>query len=421
MSWHTRVTQGNSENLGGNVVRTKKAVTANTLGVKRSALGEIGNKVVSRSNSTVTTKPGALTKDIVKPVQRSASVRSITTVKAPKEDFVKPLPKINVTNRVKRTFSNTSVASVVLTSHRAEAVEEAEPATAKTHDFEDVDKADESNPLLVANYAFEIYEYLLSLEDKFPIKENFLEGQQVAPRMRTVLVDWLVDVQLQYHLLQETLYLAVQILDRYLQAVPNVAKKYLQLVGVAAMYVASKYEEVYMPDISDFVFITDSAYTKQQLLAMEVQIVKALEFQFSRPISLTFLRRYSKVVEAHPMHHCFSKYFLELAMLEYSLCHVRPSLTAAAALYISLCLYELNDKKGPDHWDAKMVHYSSYTLTDIKPVAQTLAAVIEKASTSKFEAVRKKYSSSKMMKVSLRQELSSETLKSIAQGISPFK
>lgn len=139
-------------------------------------------------------------------------------------------------------------------------------------------------------------------------------------------------------------------------------KKYLQLVGVAAMYVACKYEEVYMPDISDFVFITDSAYTKQQLLAMEVKIVKALEFNFSRPISLTFLRRYSKVVDvstsfrlqnvmivsswaltncqsyfqANPIHHCFSKYFLELALMEYSLVHVKPSLIAAAALYISL-------------------------------------------------------------------------------------
>lgn len=420
MSWHTRIAQGNSENVGG--IQAKKTVTAGNLGLKRSALGEIGNKVVTRSTSSVAVKPGSYAngKDIVKPVQRSLSVKTNVTSNTTNA-FVKPLPKLNnVTSRVKRTFSNTSVQSVVLPSNRADNAVKGKD-TVKTDDkFEDVDKADEGNPLLVANYAFEIYEYLQSLEDKFPIRENFLESQQVTPRMRAVLVDWLVEVQIQYHLLQETLYLAIQILDRYLQAVPTVGKKYLQLVGVSAMYVASKYEEVYMPDISDFVFITDSAYTKQQLLQMECEIVRVLEFQFSRPISLTFLRRYSKVVEANPIHHCFSKYFLELALMEYSMCHVKPSLIAAAALYISLCIYELNHKKGPLHWDAKMVHYTSYTLDEVSAAAQKLAVAIEKAATSKFEAVKKKYASSKMMKVSIRPELDSETMKLIAQGQNPF-
>lgn len=412
---------GQTENLNG--LRGKNAVPTTTLGVKRSALGEIGNKVVARSNSTATTKPGTLVnqRELIKPVQRSNSTRSLVPVKPP-TCFVRPLPKPNVTSRVKRTDSNTSVASVVLPVPAPRSVPSVQEtaAVAQTVEIEDVDKADESNSLLVANYVFEIYEYLYSLEEKFPIKRNYLEGQQISPRMRATLVDWLVDVQLQYHLLQETLYLAVQILDRYLQAVPTVSKKYLQLAGVAAMYVACKYEEVYMPDISDFVYITDSAYTKQQLLAMEVQIVKTLEFEFSRPISLTFLRRFSKVVEAHPIHHCFSKYFLELAMMEYSLCHVRPSLVAAAALYISLCICELNKISGPQHWDAKMVHYSSYKLEEVEAAAKDLARVIVSAPNSKFEAVKKKYSQSKMMKVSTRTELQCDALKRLSEGKSAF-
>ncbi|XP_034246063.1 G2/mitotic-specific cyclin-B2-like isoform X2 [Thrips palmi] len=423
MSWHTRVTQvnGQSENLNG--IRVKKAVTSTTtLGVKRSALGEIGNKVVGRSNSVATLKPGALPGqgEFVKPIQRSNSTRSIINVKPPK-DFVRPLPRPNITSRVKRTVSNTSVASVVLPAPQSQPSVKEEDAAVQREDFiEDVDKADENNPLLVADYVFEIYEYLYSLEEKYPIKKGFLHEQSISPRMRAVLVDWLVDVQLQYHLLQETLYLAVQILDRYLQAVPTVGKRYLQLVGVAAMYVACKYEEVYMPDIGDFVFITDNAYDKQQLLSMEVQIVKTLEFQFSRPISLTFLRRFSKVVEANPIHHCFSKFFLELAMMEYSLCHVRPSLIAAAALYISLCICELNKKTGPQNWDAKMVHYSTYKLPQVEECAKALAAVIVQSSTWKYEAVKKKYSNSKMMKVALRQELTSECVIRLSEGKSPF-
>lgn len=421
MSWHTRITQapGNSENVAG--LRLKKSTTATNLGLKRPALGEISNRVVARSNSSVATKP--LAKESVKPIGRSTSVRSVANVAGQRSEFVKPLaPKANnVASRAKRTFSNVSIASVVLPPKSADNVEKGnDKVVTDIKEIEDVDKPDLGNPLLVAEYAYEIYQYLQDLEEQYPIREGFLDGQIVTPRMRMVLVDWMVDVQLQYHLLQETLYLAIQILDRYLQSDQNVGKKYLQLVGVGAMYVACKYEEVYMPDISDFVFITDSAYTKQQLLDMEVKIVKVLDFNFSRPISLTFLRRYSKVLEANPIHHCFSKYFLELALMEYTLSSVRPSLIAAAALYLSICIYELNGKKGPEHWDAKMVHYSSYTIQEVEKTAHKLAAVVQKASSWKFEAVKKKYSNSKMMKVSMRYELEADCLKRLALGLSPF-
>jgi len=79
--------------------------------------------------------------------------------------------------------------------------------------------------------------------------------------MRSILIDWLVDVHLKFKLLPETLFITVNIIDRFLEK-QRVSKSRLQLVGVTALFVASKYEEIYPPELKDFVYITDRAYSK---------------------------------------------------------------------------------------------------------------------------------------------------------------
>ena len=95
--------------------------------------------------------------------------------------------------------------------------------------------------------------------------------------MREILVDWLVEVHLKFKLLPETLYLTVNLIDRFLEK-ENVMRNKLQLVGVTAMLIASKYEEIYPPIVTDFVYITDNAYSKKEILEMEESILCSLEF-----------------------------------------------------------------------------------------------------------------------------------------------
>lgn len=95
---------------------------------------------------------------------------------------------------------------------------------------------------------------------------GYIEFQtDIHDKMRSILIDWLVDVHLKFKLRPETLYLTVNIIDRYL-ARTIVSRGSLQLVGVTAMLIASKYEEIYSPIVKDFVYITDNAYTREEIL-----------------------------------------------------------------------------------------------------------------------------------------------------------
>lgn len=123
--------------------------------------------------------------------------------------------------------------------------------------------------------------------------------QDISHSMRTILVDWLVEVGEEYRLQNETLCLAVSYIDRFL-SVMSVVRAKLQLVGTAAMFIAAKYEEIYPPDVGEFVYITDNTYTKKQVLRMEQLILKVLTFDLCVPTTSVFLNAYP-IVEDLPM------------------------------------------------------------------------------------------------------------------------
>ena len=141
------------------------------------------------------------------------------------------------------------------------------------------------------------------------VRADYLADQtEILPKMRSVLIDWLIGVHLQFHLLQETLYTTVAILDRYLQHdIKKISRSKLQLVGVASMLIAAKYEEIYAPEVKDFVYITDRAYTERDILKMEIRVLAVLNFNLGRPLPLHFLRRASKAGGVEAATHTLAK------------------------------------------------------------------------------------------------------------------
>jgi len=290
--------------------------------------------------------------------------------------------------------------------------------------IEDIDEEDKDDPQLVVEYINEIYEYLRMMERKQSIKKDYLDGRvgAVIPKMRTVLVEWMVEVHKQFSLLQETLYLSVAIVDRYLQvAAEKVPRKALQLVGTSAMFIASKYEEMYAPEIGDFVYITDNAYTEKDIKDMEIKIMTVLNFEMGRPLPLHFLRRNSKAGQVDGTTHTLAKYVLELTILEYGLAHVLPSEIAAASLAFALRALDDEGKPWSELWDPTLEYFSQYRLQDIAQTLQQVASMVlattrapEKA---KLMAIRTKYADKKFGKIATYQELTSRAVEDMAKGI----
>jgi len=275
----------------------------------------------------------------------------------------------------------------------------------------DIDENDTENTQLVAEYVKDIYKYLNFMEQKYRISPKFLESKIVTTKMRSVLVDWLIQVHLKFHLLQETLYLCVQIIDAYLE-VQDVPKMQLQLVGVTAMFLASKNEEMYVPAIDDFVYMTDNTYTKSEIRQMEISILKSLNFMFGKPLPLHFLRRFSKAGQADPKQHTLAKYFMELTLHDAEFSSMDPSYLAACSLCLSFKL--LNGAE----WNRTMEFYSTYKLIDLLPGMQKLAKLTLKSLDAdyKYRAATNKYGASKFMRISLTSELSSQLMRELATG-----
>jgi len=209
-------------------------------------------------------------------------------------------------------------------------------------------------------------------------------------KMREILVDWLIEVHIKFKLQPETLFLTVNLIDRFLER-RAVSRTKLQLVGCAAMLIAAKYEEIYAPEVRDFVYISDQAYNRDQILAMEGIMLNCLGFFITAPTCLRFAERLFRVGKVSPETENYIRYLMELTMQDSKFLRYRPSEIAAAATYLGM-------KTTGHQWDATVEHHSNYSrqkMNDVLVDLQELAA----RDPPKYRAVRKKYANKKYCEV----------------------
>jgi hypothetical protein len=260
----------------------------------------------------------------------------------------------------------------------------------ETEDWTNLDDEDVDDPLMVAEYVVEIFDYLKELEIATMANPDYMENQnELEWKMRGILVDWLLEVHTRFRLLPETLFLAVNIIDRFLSA-KIVQLDRLQLVGVTAMFIASKYEEVLSPHVQNFRHVADDGFTEDEILSAERFVLAALNYDLSYPNPMNFLRRISKADNYDIQTRTLGKYLLEIGCLDHRFLAHPPSQVAAAAMYLARLVLE----RGA--WDATLTHYAGYTEEQIQPVLQLMIDYL--SGPVVHEAFFKKYASKKFLK-----------------------
>ena len=134
------------------------------------------------------------------------------------------------------------------------------------------------------------------------MSEILSQHPAIQPRMRAILLDWLIEVCEVYRLHRETFYLAVDFIDRYLSATKAMPKQTLQLIGVTSLFIASKIEEIYPPKLSEFAYVTDGACSEEDILGMELVILKQLNWGLAPMTPNAWLKMFMQVanVESRP-------------------------------------------------------------------------------------------------------------------------
>ncbi|KAF4954903.1 hypothetical protein FSARC_11996 [Fusarium sarcochroum] len=256
-----------------------------------------------------------------------------------------------------------------------------------------LDREDLDDPLMVAEYANEIFEYLRDLECKSIPNPQYMSHQDdLEWKTRGILVDWLIEVHTRFHLLPETLFLAVNVIDRFLSE-KVVQLDRLQLVGITAMFIASKYEEVLSPHVENFKRIADDGFSEAEILSAERFVLSTLNYDLSYPNPMNFLRRVSKADNYDIQSRTIGKYLMEISLLDHRFMAYRPSHVAAGAMYLARLMLDRGE------WDATLSWYAGYSEDEIEPVVHLMVDYLARPVV--HEAFFKKYASKKFLKASI--------------------
>ena len=266
------------------------------------------------------------------------------------------------------------------------------------------------NPQIPKDYLNIIYHNLLLEEDRGTIPnpdyQKIISQKEINEHMRSILIDWLIDVHYKFGFTDETLYMTVLIIDRYISYKP-IQKAKFQLLGITALLLSCKHEEIVLPKIEDFIYITDNAYKKTDVFDMENDILDVLNFSLLFPSPIKFYEYLALKFNFDKKKFLTGKYLMESFMVDLKYVKYRASVIAAACVYIVMKYYKMENYK--DVYNKKYynlnendIKYKNFrTEVNVKDCAKDICIFVDNINKSNFFSCKNKYASDKNEKVSL--------------------
>ena len=247
------------------------------------------------------------------------------------------------------------------------------------------------DPQVNNEYLIEMYHNLKLEEKNVKSLFGYMKNQSdINEKMRAMLVDWLIDVHFKFKLKSDTLFLTIWLVDKYL-SLKRVKRNKLQLIGVTCMLIACKYEEIYSPEVFDFVYITENSYEKKDIIDLEMEILTLLDFNVTVPTSNSFYEIISSILCFSVQEFFLGKYLLEMFLLDYRSLKYKPSEIADTICFIIVSHRRNNDISYLNESANSFIY--NYTNNEMmyKDCSRDICFLLENLDSTQLISVKKKY------------------------------
>ena len=257
----------------------------------------------------------------------------------------------------------------------------------------------QDNISYAGEYLEEIYMNLLLEENQSTIKPKYgymANQPEINEIMRAILIDWIIDVHLRFNLRQDTLFMTIWLIDTYL-SFAFIQRDKLQLLGITCLLISGKSHEIYYPQHNKLLEMTDNAYIKEEMLTMENEILKKLNFFIVCPNPIDFYNILSKMFNFEKKQYYLGNYFIEAALVNYPILKYSSSVIASSCAYLVMKYYKI---------DGYQILYNNFIVNEkcpedvIKDAAKEIYFLVDNLSKSKFKSVKKKFSLTQFENVS---------------------